>query len=168
MRRDDPYAPTARAIAAAAKKETIAPLPEHVRTLDRKILAQGIAALRRVLRSGRSDDQGGYSSFSSKPLDTGERWGFVSSGIGQATPAEHDTLFALAGITPDEIGAGEPSDVGQCSTCGNAKEAHGARHERGYSGPCLYCKRPLMSHWVPIGQLLRRKDGKPWLPEEER
>lgn len=104
--------------------------------------------LRRALREGRWDDQGGYSSY-----DGNGKWGFEASGIGNISPKELNTLFAFAGITPDEI-----EIVGHCSECANARVyPDGTRGERGYSAPCGSCLRPShINNFVPLASLKRR------------
>lgn len=97
----------------------------------------GILALRRILARMRWDNQGGYSS------RVNGRWAFSSTGLAQTTPAELDALFALAGMTADEI-----ETVGDCADCGNAIDGQ----ERGYSPPCGSCLRPRHDLWVPKGQ----------------
>lgn len=98
----------------------------------------GIELLRTVLQRLRWDDQGGY------PGRVNGRWHFVSTGLPQVTPEELDALFSFAGIVPDEI-----QSLGECRQCKHAVNGH----EQGYRGPCLTCKRPKMSNFVP----LRRK-----------
>jgi hypothetical protein len=100
----------------------------------------GIAAIRRLLKEMRRDEQGGYSGYGGDG-----RWHFVSTSIGQFTPEELNDLFDLVGIVPDKI-----VSLGSCSTCIHAKELKDGRLvEQGYQGPCLTCKRPKMHNWRP-------------------
>ena len=101
----------------------------------------GIEVLRTVLKRARWDNQGGYPSFNRG------KWNFVSSGLPQATPEEWDTLFALAGITPDEI-----VPKGACKDCRHAVNGR----ERGYVNPCSPCKRPIHNNFEPIVKIKRR------------
>lgn len=106
---------------------------------DRAKLTKGLAVLRRILRAMRWHDQGGYVS------RVDGKWSFVSTGLPQATPEEVDTLFALAGIEPDEI-----VSKGSCFHC---KHARDDGSERGYEKPCLTCSRPYHSNFVPADRV---------------
>lgn len=100
----------------------------------------GIAAIRRVLKEMRNDDQDGYSSYGGDG-----KWHFASVLIGQFTPEELNDLFDLVGLVPDKI-----ESLGTCSTCIHAKEAWDGRFvEQGYQGACHTCKRPKMHNWRP-------------------
>jgi len=99
--------------------------------------------LRRVLLDQRWDNQGGYSGRHDG------KWNFVSSSIGQVEPKELDTLFAFAGIVPDEI-----EIIGTCADCANSDNGH----ERGYAAPCSDCLRPShINNFVPRENLKRSK-----------
>lgn len=100
-------------------------------------ITEGIKVLKKVLKRLRWGDQGGY------PSRINGKWSFVTGGLPQATPEEHDALFALAGIVPDEI-----KSMGECRNCAHSRNGH----ERGYEGPCYRCQRPRMSNF-------RRKPG---------
>lgn len=121
--------------------EKIIPLSEQVAALheDRAALTKGIATLRRLLRSMRWHDQGGYVSRSDG------KWDFVSTGLPQTTPEDLDELFALAGIEPDEV-----VPKGNCFHCKHAREDGS---ERGYDQPCCSCTRPYHSHFVAASRL---------------
>lgn len=97
-----------------------------------KEIDEGIKVLKKVLKRLRWNDQGGY------PSRVNGRWAFVTGGLPQATPEEHDALFALAGIVPDEI-----KSKGEFKDCVHSKNGH----EQGYSGKCSPCKRPRMSNF---------------------
>lgn len=101
-----------------------------------------IESLRALLKRMRWDDQGGYPSY----LGDG-KWSFVSTSIGQVSPALLNDLFALVGIEPDVI---EP--IGTCADCVFAVDGS----ERGYASPCLECKRPRMSNFVGITRARRK------------
>lgn len=110
----------------------------------------GLKVLQDVLKRMRWDDQGGY-------LDVGDdgkfagNCGFITSALPQSTPEEIDALFELAGIVPDPI-----VSKGSCETCAHA---YPDGEERGWSNPCVSCKRPQMSNY----------DVKPeWLTREPR
>jgi hypothetical protein len=109
-------------------------------------LVEGVKALRAVLRRMRWDGQGGYVGY-----EGNGRWSFISTGLGQVTPEELNALFRLAGIEPDEI-----VSLGDCSKCANGEVVHGRRQERGYREPCLTCKRPRMSNFVPLERVKRK------------
>jgi hypothetical protein len=96
--------------------------------------------LRAVLKRARWDEQGGYPSL------TDGKWDFISSGLPQASPAEWDALFRLAGIVPDEIVSN-----GSCAQCAHAVNGH----ERGYRQPCNTCARPKMTNFKPIAVVRR-------------
>lgn len=125
-----------------APKRTPKPPPP----IDNKLVTEeqtsaAMLVIRRALREMRWDGQGGYSS------RRGGKWDFVSTSIGQFTPDELDTLFAFAGIVPDEI-----EIVGVCADCANSDNGH----ERGYSPPCSSCLRPShINHFVPRDKLAR-------------
>ena len=110
-------------------------------------IAHGIEVLRTVLKRGRTDDQGGYHSYSKT-----KGWLFVTGGLPQATPEEWDALFALAGLVPDEI-----VSLGECKDCKHSKVfKDGSRGERGYEGLCSPCKRPRMSNFEPLVTIARK------------
>jgi hypothetical protein len=105
-----------------------------VRKADLELLAK-------VLRRLRWDDQGGYVGYRGDG-----KWDFVSVGL-QAEPKELTALFRLAGVVPDVI-----VSLGGCSDCAHAINGR----EQGYRGPCLTCKRPKMSNFVPAEKLKKR------------
>lgn len=105
-------------------------------------IEKGLSVLKTVLLRMRWDDQGGFSSRSD-----GE-WMFASAGLPQVSPDELDALMDAVGIIPDEI-----QSKGSCQECKHAINGH----ERGYVRPCLDCKRPLMSNFVPAKALAKRK-----------
>lgn len=110
--------------------------PNGPRTLD------ALQVIRRLLREMRWDDQGGYVSRHKG------KWDFVSTGLGQVTPAELDHLFEFAGMTPDEI-----EIVGSCKDCANSCEGY----ERGYAVPCISCLRPShINNFVPLKAVKKR------------
>lgn len=113
--------------------------------LDEKTIRRGRTTLRRVLRRMRKDDQGGYAD-----VRGGKFAGvacFVTSGLPQATPAELDDLFALAGVVPEAIEV-----LGDCGGCvyGNATGG-----DLGWSEPCCSCSRPQMKNFVPLAAVTR-------------
>lgn len=151
-------APTIRkAIKEARKGNTDDAVGLLSRVVTRASIADDTAdTIRGILRQMRNDDQGGYLSYSDGA------WNFISTSLGQVSPQELDQLFLFADLVPDEI---EP--LGDCSECANAKvsvvsepdrgtphisiaELKLDRRERGYLRPCSACKRPQMSHFVPI------------------
>ncbi len=109
-------------------------------------MLKGMQVLRTVLQRLRWDDQGGY------PSRNNGKWNFISASLPQTTPEELDALFALVGVVPDEI-----VSLGDCKDCKHAVIKHGRRCEQGYAGPCLTCKRPRMSNFVPVKQLTRKR-----------
>lgn len=123
-------------------KEQIVHLRTQVASLreDRAKLTRGLAALRKLLRAMRWHDQGGYVSRNNG------KWSFASTSLPQTTPQTLDMLFALAGIEPDEIVA-----KGHCFHC---KHARDDGTERGYDRPCVSCKRPVNSNFVPADRVV--------------
>jgi hypothetical protein len=101
----------------------------------------GMKALREILRGMRLHDQGGYTDVGKDGKFAGHA-GFISSGIGQATPEQLDALFDLAGIVPDAI---EP--LGSCRECvwGDARGG-----DLGWGAPCAGCCRPKMTNFVAL------------------
>lgn len=114
---------------------------------DRARLVELLEALRAVLRRQRDDDQGGYSSFGRDG-----KWHFISSALGGIEPDEMAALFELAGIEPDAI-----VSKGSCGDCGHAVKKNGRWSERGWEPPCVSCKRPRMSNFVPRKSLVKKK-----------
>jgi hypothetical protein len=121
--------------------EKIVSLHAQVASLreDQTKLTKGLAVLRKLLRSMRWHDQGGYVG------RVDGKWSFISTGLPQATPQDCDYLFALAGIEPDEI-----VPKGDCFHC---KHAHDDGRNRGWSPPCSPCKSPYQSNFVPADRL---------------
>jgi hypothetical protein len=107
---------------------------------DRAKLTRGLAILRRMLRSMRSHDLGGYQS-----LCDG-RWMFASTGLGQVEPETLDELFKLAGIEPDEI-----ESKGDCFHC---KHARDDGTDQGWGMPCAGCNGVRHPHFVPASRLV--------------
>ncbi len=100
----------------------------------KKKTQRGLAALRRVLRGLRWNDQGGYPGYRGRG-----KWDFVSTGLPQTTPEDLNALFALANIKPDVI-----ISRGDCKHCANSKNGR----EQGYSTrACFSCKKPRMSNF---------------------
>lgn len=116
--------------------------------LERDRVNAARKVLRAILKRMRWDDQGGY------PSRYDGKWQFVSAGLPQTTPAELDTLFAFAGIVPDEI-----QSLGDCETCKHSKlYADGSRGEQGYSTrECSTCKRPRMSNYEPLTKIRKKR-----------
>ncbi len=85
-------------------------------------LEAGIEVIRRLLKTMRWDEQGGYVMYKG-----GGKWSGVGMGLGTVTPDELNALFAMAGMEPDVIEA-----KGSCSTCAFAQRGQ----ERGWSTPC--------------------------------
>jgi len=112
------------------------------KTTDKiEVDAAGMEVLRTVLKRMRWDSQDGYPSY----LGDG-KWAFVSTGLPQVSPEELNTLFAFAGIVPDEI-----VPIGHCDTCKFGVlygEGKGKAQERGYAQPCSPCGRPKMTNYV--------------------
>lgn len=100
-------------------------------------------ALTKALKRTRWHDQGGYPGY----LGDG-KWSGQEHGLWFSTK-DLKVLFEAVGIEPDVI-----VSLGRCEDCKHSKVyADGSRGEQGYAGPCLPCKRPRMSNFVP----LRRK-----------
>lgn len=117
----------------------------------------GVTALREILSGWFNPRQGGGVM----GLAADGTWGFVSAGLGQATPAQLDALFDLAGLTPKPI-----VPRGPCSGCRWSKDGR----ERGYSFPCGPCTRPWHSSFEPaegpptdglgiVDRIVRRANG---------
>ena len=100
------------------------------------VTGEGLEVLRRVLLRLRWDNQGGFPSLR-HDLTFGESG---TIGLPQATPKEIEVLMGLAGIVPDRI-----ESLGSCRTCKWSDNGN----ERGYSVPCVSCKRPRMTLWEP-------------------
>ncbi len=100
----------------------------------------GIAALRPMLLAMRWDKSGGYTG------RHGGKWHSEGSHL-SATGVQLDALFALAGITPDEIEC-----RGDCKDCVNSDNGR----ERGYAKPCVDCLRPWHSNFVALAVVKRR------------
>jgi hypothetical protein len=98
-----------------------------------------LEALGKALRALRWPDQGGYPG-----LWKG-KWSHTS--MVKLDPSATEAAFRLAGIVPDEIAA-----LGLCADCEHAIDGR----EQGYQGPCLTCKRPKMSNFVPASKLKRK------------
>lgn len=109
---------------------------------DVKALAAGIMVLQDVLKRARWDNQGGYPSYQGDG-----KWSFVTAGLPQASPAEWNALFKLAGIEPDVI-----VSIGSCHDCQHAKTLpDGRRVERAWAGQkCCSCGHPRMSNFEPL------------------
>lgn len=88
----------------------------------------GITALRRMLQAKRWDDQGGYPGY----WGDGE-WGFSATTF-TVEAEDLNALFALVNVVPDVI-----VPKGHCRDCEHAIDGR----ERGYSQPCVKCKRPV-------------------------
>lgn len=100
--------------------------------------------LRDILQRLRDDEQGGY------PCYRGEgRWNFASTTLPSVTPQELNTLFTFVGVTPDKV-----ESLGDCENCVHA-DYHG--NSRGWEHPCVSCRMPRMSNFVPLSSL-RKKD----------
>jgi len=116
-------------------------LPSTV-TDDPRVVAEARKIVRRLMLAMRWDDQGGYSS-----LYNG-KWSFISTSLPQTLTAELDALMKFAGVVPDEI---QPK--GDCKDCEHAENGR----ERGYVRPCLDCKRPYHSNFVPLKRVAKKR-----------
>jgi hypothetical protein len=108
----------------------------------------GLTALRKILRGTRDDEQGGYHDVGPDGKFAGHAT-FFSMPIGFATPEQLDVIFSLAGISPDPVIA-----KGSCEECVFSEpQKDGSVRDLGWNRPCVSCRRPKMSSFVPLASV---------------